>query len=45
MTMAFALPDAARPRGLAVGDRVRLGFEMRNGRATGRRLSRVEAPR
>ena len=45
MTMAFALPDAARPRGLAVGDRVSLEFEIRNGAATGRRLSRVEAPR
>lgn len=45
MTMAFALPDAARPRGLAVGDRVSLEFEMRNGTATGRRLSRIEAPR
>ena len=45
MTMAFALPDAARPRGLAVGDRVSLEFEMRNGKATGRRLSRIEAPR
>jgi len=28
-----------------VGDRVSLEFEMRNGRATGRRLSRIEAPR
>lgn len=45
MTMAFALRDAARPRGLAVGDRVSLEFEMKNGTATGRRLSRVGAPR
>ncbi|MAL58193.1 MAG: efflux RND transporter periplasmic adaptor subunit [Brevundimonas sp.] len=43
MTMAFDLPDAARTRGLAVGDRVRLDFELKAGKATILRLTPVEA--
>src|SRR5690606_29580121 len=43
MTMPFVLSQAARPSGLAVGDRVQFAFEMKPDKATIRSLSRVEA--